>query len=40
MLAHLITGRYGRLGPDEPYTTRVARGGWFARLMLLFARRR
>jgi hypothetical protein len=40
MLAHLITGRYGKLGPDEPYTTPVARGGWLARLATLFSRKR
>jgi hypothetical protein len=40
MLAHLITGRYGKLGPDEPYTTRVAGQGWLSRLLLLFARKR
>jgi hypothetical protein len=40
MLSQLITGRYSRLGPDEPYSTRNQRSGWLARLMLLFARRR
>jgi hypothetical protein len=40
MLAHLITGRYGKLGPDEPYTTPVTRQSWLARVMQVFAKRR